>query len=328
MSAVYSVDELVKIIETTQAQLKLPGHPALLYSPMRYILDLGGKRLRPLLVLMSYNLFNNDPEQIAMPALSVELFHNFSLIHDDIMDKAPVRRGKPTVHKKWDENVAILSGDGMLVKAYELLENVDDAILPKVLKDFNKTAIEVCEGQQLDMDFELRSLEIDPVTEAEYLEMIRLKTSVLFGFSLKLGALLAGQELNTANNLYEAGVHLGLAFQLQDDLLDLYGGEKFGKVPGGDIINAKKTYLLVKTLELASQQDSLIIVESLNNKEISSSEKIERIKDLYGQYNIPDITMKEIKLHLNNFEKTVQSIGNNRSKTLTEFVRGLAHRSV
>ena len=328
MNAPYSPTELSLILENSISNLKFKKKPARLYEPMQYILELGGKRLRPLLALLSYNLFRDDPETIVNPSLSIELFHNFSLIHDDIMDKAPVRRGEPTVHVKWDNNVAILSGDGMLVKAYELLEEVDTVLLPPILKDFNQTALEVCEGQQFDMDFETRSLDHNPVTEAEYLEMIRLKTSVLFGFSMKLGAMLANQKGENINKLYEAGIHMGLAFQLQDDLLDLYGGDKFGKIPGGDILNAKKTFLLVKTMELASPEDNRLLVELLNNNEISDEEKVHSVKEIYDQYNIPQLTKNEIELHLDNFRETIEHVGSDRSSTMIDFVLGLAHRTV
>ena len=250
-----TVSEVSSLIDSRIKQLSLPAHPARLYEPIHYILSLGGKRLRPLLALMTYNLFSDDIDEAVLPALSLEVFHNFTLVHDDIMDKAPMRRSKETVHKKWDNNVAILSGDAMLVKAYQLLEQVPQEKLPGLLSAFNKTAMEVCEGQQLDMDFENRSLDNNIVSEAEYMAMISLKTAVLFGLSFQLGGLLGTQDENIVEQLYNAGVHLGLAFQLQDDLLDLYGGENFGKQVGGDILNAKKTFLLVKALELAEQGD-------------------------------------------------------------------------
>lgn len=327
MKEAKSPNELSVLLEDATNNFEFPEKPELLYQPMQYILRLGGKRLRPLLALMSYNLFKDDPEAILMPSLSVELFHNFSLIHDDIMDKAPVRRGEPTVHIKWNDNVGILSGDGMLVMAYKLLEPVDQALFPGLFKDFNQTAIEVCEGQQLDMDFESRSLEENPVSEAEYLNMIRLKTSVLFGFSMKLGASLAGR-IEDADMLYEAGVHMGLAFQLQDDLLDLYGGDKFGKIPGGDIINAKKTLLLVKTMELASTQDAKLLVEVLSDSTLSDSDKVKQVQELYDQYGIPDLVKNEIDSHLENFQKTLEKVGSERSATLVDFVMGLANRAV
>ena len=321
-------EEISTLIEAGIQNLALPKEPALLYEPMTYILNLGGKRLRPLLVLMSYNVFKDNPEHIVSPALSVELFHNFSLIHDDIMDKAPVRRGKDTVHIKWNEDIGILSGDGMLVKAYKMLESVHSSYLPAVFTAFNKTALEVCEGQQYDMDFESRSLSHNQVTEAEYLNMIRLKTSVLFGLSLQLGALLAGAERSDSDALYEAGVHMGLAFQLQDDLLDLYGGDKFGKIPGGDIINAKKTFMLVKTLELASTHDAEDIVATIESSTMSSAEKIAKIEMFYNQYGIPQLVQNEINLHLKNFKDSLISINSSRSAGLIELVLNLANRTV
>ena len=320
--------EISEIIVSELHKISYPNSPERLYEPMRYIVELGGKRLRPLLALMSYNLFSDDLSKAVAPSLCIELFHNFSLIHDDIMDKAPVRRGKATVHEKWNNNVAILSGDGMLVKAYELLESIDADKLLGVLKAFNRTALEVCEGQQFDMDFEQRSLQDNAVTEKEYMNMIRLKTSVLFGFSLQLGGQLAGAKEGVCMSLYDAGVHLGLAFQLQDDLLDLYGGEKFGKIAGGDIINAKKTLLLVKTLELADAEDYALLVNTLGETNISNEEKVVIVEGLYNKYSIPKIVQEEIEMHLNNFNDTMHTIGSDRADLMIEFVNNLAHRTV
>lgn len=315
------------LIEDKLHRINLPAKPARLYEPMRYILQLGGKRLRPVLAIMSYNLFAEDIEPVILPALNIELFHNFSLIHDDIMDKAPVRRGQETIHIKWDNNVGILSGDGMLVKAYELLQDVPATQLPAVLKAFNQTAIEVCEGQQLDMDFEHRSLEVNPVTEAEYLEMIRLKTSVLFGYSLQLGALLAAQNDATANLLYDAGVHMGLAFQLQDDYLDLYGSDKFGKIKGGDIINAKKTFMLVKLLALATPADKESAIQILNQKSMAEEERITAIENFYSKYEIPKLVKNEIGRHMANFRKAIEQVAGERAIAIRKMVENLAERS-
>lgn len=328
MSKPLSPKEISQILEAELSQFSLPSEPVKLYEPMQYILKLGGKRLRPLLALMSYNLFKDDVAEAVIPSLSIELFHNFSLIHDDIMDKAPVRRGQATVHIKWDDNVAILSGDGMLVKAYQMLEQISHDKLPQVLISYNKTALEVCEGQQFDMDFESRSLEVNPVSEAEYMNMIRLKTSVLFGFSLQLGGMLAGADNATTARMYNAGVHLGLAFQLQDDLLDLYGGDKFGKIPGGDIINAKKTFMLVKTLELANEDDFNLIIKTLEDNQMEGQQKVAIIAELYAKYQIAELVQKEIEKHLANFNHTLGEIGSGRSSVMLEFVNNLAHRTV
>jgi len=222
--------------------------PVELYEPINYIMSLGGKRLRPCLLLMACDMFGGDVEQALAPALAIEVFHNFTLMHDDIMDKAPLRRGKPTVHEKWNANTAILSGDVMMVESNKLIMQVKDNILRPVLDVFNDTAVGVCEGQQIDMNFETRQdVQID-----EYINMIRLKTAVLVGGALKMGALVGGADDAEGTLLYNFGEQLGIAFQLQDDILDVYGDpKKFGKQVGGDIISNKKTYLLIKALELA-----------------------------------------------------------------------------
>lgn len=323
-----SVAEISSLIDSRVKQLSLPAHPTRLYKPIHYILSLGGKRLRPLLALMSYNLFSAALDEAILPALSLEVFHNFTLVHDDIMDKAPMRRGKETVHIKWDKNVAILSGDAMLVKAYQLLAQAPHDKLPKLLRAFNKTAMEVCEGQQIDMDFEIRSLQSDIVTEAEYMDMIRLKTAVLFGLSFQLGGILGAQDDITIEQLYNAGVHLGLAFQLQDDLLDLYGGENFGKQVGGDIRNAKKTFLLVKALELANEADSTEIIDIMRNNEMPDQEKIDAVKLLYDRHKIHELAQSQIEQHLSEFQETIRTINSSRATVMLDFVNSLSHRSV
>ena len=324
----FSATEISSLIDEKIEILSLPAQPERLYEPIRYFLSLGGKRLRPLLALMSYNLFSESIDDGILPALSIEVFHNFTLVHDDIMDKAPMRRGKDTVHKKWDNNVAILSGDAMLVKAYQLLEQMPKEKLPMLLKAFNQTALEVCEGQQFDMDFESRSLSSNTVTEAEYMNMIRLKTAVLFGLSFQLGGILGNQDQSVVQQLYNAGVKLGLAFQLQDDLLDLYGGEKFGKQVGGDILNAKKTFLLVKALELASDEDKKQIIEIIGNKSMPDKEKIEGASEIYGRYNINEITQAQIEGHLTEFQNSILGINEINTNKMLEFVNSLAQRSV
>ena len=240
--------ELQSIIEEAITKLDIPQYPADLYEPVKYILSLGGKRMRPALLLMACDLFGGDVEAALSPALAIEVFHNFSLVHDDMMDNAPLRRGKATVHERWGQNAGILSGDVMLVLAYQLMMKVDDRLLRQVLDVFSQTAVGVCEGQQLDMDFEkLQTVGID-----EYQNMIRLKTSVLLGGALKIGALIGGADMADAELLYGFGEHLGIAFQLQDDILDVYGDpDKFGKQVGGDIISNKKTYLLIKGIGIS-----------------------------------------------------------------------------
>ncbi len=258
-------------------------HPAELYDPIRYIMSLGGKRMRPLLTLMAAALFTDRWQVALKPAVAVEVFHNFTLLHDDIMDQAPLRRGQPTVHQKWNANIAILSGDVMLVKAYEQLLDVDQTYLRAVLTRFGQTAAQVCEGQQMDMNFETRPT----VSEAEYLEMIRLKTSVLVGFALELGGLVAGADTQSTHHLYEAGVNLGLGFQLKDDLLDVYGDpEKFGKQVGGDIIANKKTFMLIEALERATGQVRMELLGWLAQESFDKTEKVAAVTAIYDQLGI------------------------------------------
>lgn len=274
-------------IEDEISQLHFGDHPKELYEPISYILSLGGKRLRPLLVLLGYGLFKGDSSSILRSAVSVEVFHNFTLMHDDIMDEAPLRRGKPTVHEKWDSTVAILSGDTMLVKVYDLLLSVKPEYLGQAIKDFNKTAIEVCEGQQIDMNFE----KTGQVKEEEYIEMIRLKTAVLLGFSLKFGSLLAGVANEKQEILYRIGELMGIGFQLMDDLLDVYGDQKkFGKMVGGDIVSNKKTFLLIKALELAHGEQKAILEKWLSAKTFDTNEKVAAVTKVYDQLGIRQLT--------------------------------------
>ena len=269
-----SYTDLLKIIEQEIQKNPFKGSPQNLYEPLNYIIGLGGKRIRPVLALMSCKLYSDTIEKAIPAALAVEVFHNFSLIHDDIMDKAPVRRGKPTVHKRWDSHTAILSGDLMLVKAYEILLRSDKNYLPDLMFVFNKTAAEVCEGQQMDMNFETQA----NVTEAEYLEMIRLKTSALLGCSLQLGAIVADAPKDDALKLYDLGVNMGMGFQLMDDYLDAFGTpEMVGKQLGGDILAGKKTIMAIR----AMQTDKDHLLDLFNDKNISGHEKTELVKQLF-----------------------------------------------
>ncbi len=286
-----SIPELQELISQEIESLKYGDKPENLYAPISYIMSLGGKRLRPLLVLLAYQLKNENVESIIKPALAVEVFHNFTLMHDDIMDKAPLRRGQPTVHEKWDENVAILSGDTMLVKGYELMLHVAPNLLPEALRLFNKCAVEVCEGQQIDMNFE----SCDVVSVEEYIDMIRLKTAVLLGFSLELGALLAGFSSEHRKKINELGVNMGIGFQLMDDLLDVYGDqEKFGKQVGGDIVSNKKTYLLITALEKADPAQHTILSEWIAKFDFSVDEKVKTIKGVYDEIGIYELTSKKM----------------------------------
>ncbi|MFP4019873.1 MAG: polyprenyl synthetase family protein [Bacteroidales bacterium] len=288
----HTFEEIRNIVEETLSGLRFKKNPGNLYAPVQYSLESGGKRIRPVMVLMGCNLFTDSIEKAIYPALAIEIFHNFTLLHDDIMDNSDTRRGRATIHKKWNTNVAILSGDAMLIKAYEFLSKTESEKLPLLLKVFNKTALQVCEGQQLDMDFE----ESNRVTEQEYLEMIELKTAVLLAGSLKLGALLGDAEEHDADNIYNFGRNLGLAFQLQDDYLDLYGDPNvFGKKIGGDIVAGKKTYLYFKACENADETDRNALNELMYSKSIEREEKINKVKMLYDKYKVSELTDNKIK---------------------------------
>ncbi|MCI0921627.1 polyprenyl synthetase family protein [Sphingobacterium rhinopitheci] len=273
-----------EIIDSALESAEFPSSPENLYAPVRYILSLAGKRIRPQLVFLGADIFGHTDVASLLPASkAIEYFHNFSLIHDDIMDKAPLRRGKPTVHKRWNDNIAILSGDALLVKAYEELANCPIEVVPSLLKAFNKVALEVCEGQQLDMDFEERN----NVSEEEYIDMIRLKTSVLLGGALEIGAIIAKATFENTHYIYNFGVNLGIAFQLQDDILDAFGDpHSFGKQVGGDIIVNKKTilHILLKKSLLEADVDSFNAIMSM--KSDVSSQKVEGMLGLYDKYDI------------------------------------------
>ncbi len=271
------------LVNESIGRLNFPAEPAELYEPITYILALGGKRMRPVLLLMACELFGGEAHTAIPPALAIEVFHNFTLVHDDIMDKAPLRRGKTTVHERWNQNIAILSGDVMMVEAYKLIIQVDVSILKEVLNVFNNTAVGVCEGQQWDMNFETRQ----QVSVEEYLNMIRLKTAVLLGCALKVGALIGGASAQDAELLCRFGEHLGIAFQLQDDILDVYGDpEKFGKQVGGDIISNKKTFLLIKALELAQGKTASDLSFWLAAAQFEPAEKVDAVTNIYNQLNI------------------------------------------
>jgi len=283
-----SIDELRTLVEQELLSLKYPSTPADLYAPIDYILSLGGKRMRPILLLLSYQLYKKDVKPALMPAIAIEVFHNFTLLHDDIMDEAPVRRGKSTVHTKWNENVAILSGDAMLIQAYQYLSELPKDSLMECLPVFNTMALKVCEGQQYDMDFEIQA-EVDL---ASYLKMIEYKTAVLLGASLKMGAIIGGANKKDAENLYEFGRQIGIAFQLKDDLLDVFGDTSaFGKQLGGDIIANKKTCLYLKALSLSEGDEKMELVNLYSSDNINPTEKVEKVKQLY--------TSLEIETHIN-----------------------------
>lgn len=277
--------------------------PETLYEPITYILDLGGKRLRPMLTLMTADIFGAAQKNALPAALAVEVFHNFSLIHDDIMDEAPLRRGKETVHKKWDLNTGILSGDAMLILAYQLFESYEPATFNSLAKLFSKTALEVCEGQQFDIDFETRS----DVSIAEYLKMIEYKTAVLVGAAMKMGAIVAEATRECQEAIYEFGKNLGIAFQLQDDYLDAFGNpETFGKQVGGDIIENKKTYLVIKALEMANQEDSQSLTALLQTTE-KSEEKVTKVKSIFDTSGASQATRNAVEGYT---EKAYNSLKN------------------
>lgn len=295
----------LKEIESAIRKEKFGKNPASLYEPIRYIMSLGGKRLRPMLVVLGYSLYRRDYKKILPYAVAVEAFHNFTLMHDDIMDNAPLRRNQATVHEKWNVNTAILSGDVMLVQVYDMLSSLHPEILSQALPRFNQTAREVCEGQQMDMDFESR----DRVTEKEYLEMIRLKTAVLLGFSLEFGALLAGAPESDQRLLYDFGVAIGTGFQLKDDLLDVYADkDKFGKQVGGDIISNKKTFLLIKALERASGNTKTELGYWLGQKKFNKSKKVKAVTAIYNQLDIHTLTSKKIESYFSRAFKSLESM--------------------
>lgn len=292
---VYSslISTLNTAIEKQQAELNLLK-PAEMYEPMAYILGLGGKRVRPLLTLVACDLFEGNVQDAIPSALAVELFHNFSLIHDDILDNAPLRRGKTTVHEKWNTNIAILSGDGMLVKAFEILAKSKSEHIPAMLQLFSKTGMEVCEGQQLDMNFETQT----KVSVEEYIHMITYKTAVLLGCSLQMGAINANTSQENQEHIYNFGKHVGIAFQILDDVLDVYADDgKFGKQVGGDIISNKKTFLLLKALELGNESQINQLNALLSNSVISNLDKVNEVTALYNTLGIKKIALQEANRH-------------------------------
>lgn len=283
----YNQGELKELVDRAIVNLSLSEEAERLSDPVKYILSIGGKRLRPVLALMSCNLFSDKVDEAVIPAIGLEIFHNFTLVHDDIMDQAPVRRSFPTVHVKWNVNQAILSGDVMAFIANDCFLQTPPSQIQKVFKTYNRAAIDVCIGQQLDMDFEKASM----VTHSEYLRMIELKTAVLIAASAKIGALIGEAGEKDSDHLFEFGMNLGMAFQIQDDLLDVYGDSNvFGKVLGGDIVSNKKTFLLVKALELATGKQLKKLREQLKQKDPNPEVKIKTVMEIYDDLNIRSIT--------------------------------------
>lgn len=306
-----NIIQLQQLVNQAISEKKHEDSPVELYEPINYILSLGGKRLRPVMLLLSTDLFNGSVLGSMNAALAVEVFHNFTLMHDDIMDKAPLRRGFPTVHEKWNGNVAILSGDVMLVNSYQLIQQVPDIYLRKVLGIFGTVAEGVCRGQQLDMNFEQTA----DVTIPEYLEMIRLKTAVLLAGSMKIGAILGGAASEQADLIYQFGECLGIAFQLQDDILDIYGDQgKFGKQPGGDILSNKKTWLLIKSLEIAEGLDQEELNHWLNHENPDPTAKISAVTAIYSRLGVRTLAEEEMNDHAEKALRALEQIDADKAR--------------
>jgi len=316
-------DALIIINKEIQS-IEYPKNPAGLYSPIAYLLTLKGKKIRPALTLLACNLFCNEVKEAIPTALAWEIFHNFTLMHDDVMDKADLRRGQATVHKKWNENTAILSGDTMLILSYKYLAKSPSRCLEILLDLFSDTAAKICEGQQFDMEYEKRTM----ISEKEYIEMIRLKTAVMMGACLKSGAIVGGANESDQQNLYDFGIRLGIAFQIKDDWLDVYGDSNtFGKKTGGDILCNKKTFLLVTALETATGKDKEALLYWLNNN-IQSDEKIEAVRQLYDKLSVKEKTQKALQNYHQQSINALQKVSADPAgkKILADIAGGLVER--
>jgi len=321
----YTSDEILKKVNLALDTLPYDRRPASLYEPIRYVLSLGGKRIRPVLMLLAYNLYREQPEDILMQALALETYHNYTLLHDDLMDNADLRRGHETVHKRWDANTAVLSGDSMLVLAYQRMQQCDARHLPAIMQLFTETALEIGEGQQYDMEFETRN----DVTEDEYIEMIRLKTSVLLACATKMGAILADASEADAELLYKVGEQMGLAFQLQDDLLDVYGDTAvFGKAIGGDITSNKKTYMLINAVLRANDEQRTELTRWIEAKVFDRQEKIAAVTRIYDAIGIRQLCEEKINFYFNEARKYLDqvSVGNDRKQHLLSYMNEMMHR--
>ncbi|MCF6342168.1 MAG: polyprenyl synthetase family protein [Bacteroidales bacterium] len=315
-------EELFSYFEKNLKEQAFDNKPNELYAPIQYTLGLGGKRIRPVLTLMACELFGGQIEKALPQAIAIELFHNFTLIHDDIMDNAPLRRGRVTVFKKWDSNIAILSGDTLFALAYQYVQKTDTNILPVTLSVFNKTAIEVCEGQQFDLNFETKN----KLTVAQYIEMIKLKTAVLFGASLKIGALIGGAGTEDAQSLYDFGLNLGLGFQLKDDLLDTFGDEHiFGKKTGADIISNKKTFLYLKALEIADEETKNKLIGFYNNKGCREA-KFRDVKAIFAKLKVDQLALEKITDYCKIGKACLDKINLDTEKK--EKLHAVAHRMI
>lgn len=317
-------EEIIRAFESALEQMQTPAEPELLYAPIIYSMSGGGKRLRPVLLLITVDAFGGNVDKAMPAALAVEVFHNFTLLHDDIMDNADMRRGKPSVFAKWGENVAILSGDAMLITAYKMLAALEAERLPRVMHIFNDMALEVCEGQQYDMDFE----SMERVSVEDYILMIERKTSALLSGSAMIGATLAGASDDDIKKLYRFATELGLAFQLQDDMLDSFGDESLGKKIGGDILEGKQTYLMVQAMSRASDKEREVLRTTHKNEALTDAEKIATVKALYEKLDVKHATEQQIELR---FERALAvlntlSIAGERTVRLEEFARNLMGR--
>lgn len=300
-----------EIINSKIEKIRIQGTPNELYDPINYILNLKSKRVRPILSLLSYSLFKEDIDKITEPSIALEFFHNFTLIHDDIMDNADIRRGEDTIHKKWNNNIGILSGDLLMIFAYKMLENVEEKTFKKTFQRYNNIAVKVCEGQQYDMNFEVEN----EISEDDYLKMITLKTAVLIGFSLELGGLIANKEKLITDQLYVAGENFGISFQLMDDYLDVFGSAEFGKKIGGDISSNKKTYLIIKLLEKANSTDKESVLKLMNDN-CEDENKIKFITDMMLKYQIDKIAKQKMDIYFDEGMKILSSISSKKNKIL------------
>lgn len=320
-------NEILEKINSYIDNIPYTRTPQTLYAPIRYVLSIGGKRIRPSLMLMAYNMYREKPEDILPVACGLETYHNYTLLHDDLMDNAEMRRGHQTVHLKWDANTAILSGDSMLVLAYQRMAQCDPAKLKPVLDLFTETALEIGEGQQYDMDFETRT----DVTEDEYIEMIRLKTSVLLACALKTGAILADAPEEDADNLYKFGEQMGLAFQLQDDYLDVYGDPAvFGKAIGGDILCNKKTYMLINAFNRADESRRKELVKWITAERFDPKEKIKAVTDIYNEIGIDRLAKEKIEYYFDQSRKYLAAVGvsEDRKRVLEAYTDAMMKRKV
>ena len=321
----FTSEQLLKKVNDYIESSSIKRQPTTLYDPIKYVLSIGGKRIRPVLMLLAYNMYRDDVDSILEPAVGLETYHNYTLLHDDLMDNADMRRGKPTVHRKWNANTAILSGDSMLVVAFQRIANCPEAYLKPILDLFSETALEIGEGQQYDMDFETRN----DVTEDEYIEMIRLKTSVLLACAVKMGAMMSGASEEDAANLYSFGEKLGLAFQLQDDLLDVYGDPKvFGKAIGGDITSNKKTYMLINALLRANDSQREELTKWITAEDFDKAEKIAAVTDIYNNIGIRELCEQKINAYFDEARSYLKkvNISEERKKEMQKFTDLMLHR--